>query len=131
MGSISLKQFQDQVSELLLRHRSILDVLSKYQQSNAATNRAIIKSITECGCIEVHATKQTFAPNLTLEQAKELLDTHLTGQLCDNCQDIIASEIGKNLFYLASLCNLLQLDLESIISKESDKCSTLGLFNLS
>lgn len=131
MGSISLKQFQDQVSELLLRHRSILDVLSKYQQSNAATNRAIIKSITECGCIEVHATKQKFAPNLTLEQAKELLDTHLTGQLCDSCQDIIASEIGKNLFYLASLCNLLQLDLESIISKESDKCSTLGLFNLS
>lgn len=131
MSSFSLKEFQEQVSDLLLRHRSVLDVLSKYQQSNAAVNRAIIKAITDCGCIQVHATKQKYSATMTLEQAKELLDTHVGGKLCENCQDVIGAELGKNLFYTASLCNLLDINLESVVSKESDKCSTLGLFNLS
>lgn len=131
MSSLTLKQFQDQVSELLLRHRSLLDVLSKYQQSNAAANRAIVKAITECGCIEVNASKQKYLDTMTLEEAKTLLDTHLSGHLCENCHDIIRSELGKNLFYMASLCNLLELDLDAIVSKESEKCTTLGLFNLS
>lgn len=131
MNSLTLKQFQDQVSELLLRHRSLLDVLSKFQQSNAAANRAIVKAITECGCIEVNASKQRYSSTMSLEEAKTLLDTHVSGDLCENCNDIIRSELGKNLFYMASLCNLLQLDLDAIVSKESEKCTTLGLFNLS
>ena len=131
MSSLDLKQFQTQVSELLLRHRSLLDVLSKYQQSNAAANRAVVKAITDCGCIQVHASKQKYTSNLTLDQAKELVDTHVTGELCENCLDVVGAELGKNLFYIASLCNLLDLDLQGIVEKESDKCSTLGRFNLS
>lgn len=131
MSPLTLKQFQDQVSELLLRHRSLLDVLSKYQQSNAAVNRSVVKAVTECGCIEVDASKQHYTSTMTLEQAKERLETHLSGQLCEHCIDIVQAEIGKNLFYMASLCNLLNLDLEQIVRQESEKCSTLGLFNLS
>lgn len=130
MSTLSLKEFQDQVSALLLRHRSMLDVLSKFQQSNAAANRAVVKSITECGCIQVHASKQHFTSEMTLEQAKEQLDTHMTGQVCEHCKEIIASELGKNLFYMASLCNLLDMDMEKVVAEESAKCSTLGLFNI-
>jgi hypothetical protein len=131
LSSLNLKDFQDQVSELLLRHRSMLDVLSKFQQSNAAANRAVVKAITDCGCVQVHASKQKYTEEMTLEQAKAELDSHVSGQVCEHCKEVITAELGKNLFYMASLCNLLDMDLEKIVSQESAKCSTLGLFNLS
>lgn len=131
MSAPSLKDFQDQVSELLLRHRSVLDVLSKLQQSGAAVNRSVIKSITECGCVEVTARKQTYTPEMTLEQAKLQLNTHLEGQLCENCMEVVGDEIGKHLFYLSALANLLDVDLEETVESESKKCAALGLFNMS
>ncbi|GAA3412007.1 DUF1573 domain-containing protein [Paenibacillus hodogayensis] len=131
MSGLTLKQFQEQVSDLLLRHRSLLDVLSKAQQSNASVNRSVIKSVTECGCISLQANKQPYPDNVTLEEAKSLIQTHVNGTLCENCVDAITVQIGKHLFYLSAMCNLLDLDLDDILSKESQKCSTLGLFNLS
>ena len=130
MSTLSLKEFQEQVSELLLRHRSILDVLSKYDQSNSSVHRSVIKSITECGCVEVHASKQPFSENMTLEEAKESLESHVEGRLCDGCMEAVTSELGRNIFYMSALCNLLNVDLEEVITKESGKCSTLGLFRL-
>ncbi len=131
MSSLSLKEFQNQVSELLLRHRSILDVLSKYDQSNSSVHRSVVKAITECGCVEVRASKQPYTENMTLEQAKDILQTHMSGNLCDNCLEAVSSELGRNIFYMAALCNLLGIDLGEVITKESSKCSTLGLFRLS
>jgi hypothetical protein len=131
MDSLTLKQFQDQVSELLLRHRSLLDVLSKFQQSNAAVNRSVVKSITECGCIQVNAVKQDYQDEMTLQEAKKTQDTHVDGQLCEHCLEVVSSEIGKNLFYMSALGNLLDVNLEEVVEKESKKCSTLGLFNMS
>jgi NTP pyrophosphatase (non-canonical NTP hydrolase) len=131
VSALTLKEFQQQVSDLLLRHRSLLDVLSKSQQSNASINRSIVKAVTECGCIELHADKQAYSAELSLEEARRLLKTHVNGQLCDSCLEVVTAEIGKNLFYLSSLCNLLGLDLEDVMEKESKKCATLGLFNLS
>ncbi|WNQ14134.1 DUF1573 domain-containing protein [Paenibacillus aurantius] len=131
MNSLSLNQFQEQVSELLLRHRSVLDVLSKFQQSNAAVQRSVTKAITECGCVQVHAGKQQYSKEMTIEDAKKLLDTHMNGHLCENCLEIVSAEMGKNLFYMASLCNLLDIDMENVVDNESKKCSTLGYFNLS
>ncbi|MGM1049701.1 hypothetical protein SAMN05661091_0455 [Paenibacillus uliginis N3/975] len=131
MSAPSLQAFQDQVSELLLRHRSLLDVLSKNGQSNASVNRAVTKAITECGCIELHATKQTFDMGADLEQAKELAGTHVDGHLCENCREAISSELGRNLFYMSAMANLLDIQLDEVVVKESQKCSTLGLFNLS
>lgn len=131
MSTIQLSEFQKQVSELLLRHRSLLDVLSKYDQSNASVHRSIVKAITECGCVEVNGKKQRFAPEMTLEEAKNTLETHMSGQLCDTCLDAVSAEFGRNLFYMSSLCNLLNINLEDVIDREMKKCSTLGLFNLS
>lgn len=127
----SLHAFQDQVSELLLRHRSLLDVLSKTGQSGASVNRAVAKAITECGCIEVHAKKQDYELDSSLEDAKAQLDNHVQGSLCENCKEVIMSELGRSLFYMSALCNLLEINLEDVVERESQKCSTLGLFNMS
>jgi hypothetical protein len=38
--------------------------------------------------------------------------------------------MGRNLFYLSAMCNQLGIRLDDVVRKESEKCSTLGLFNL-
>ncbi|GGG06844.1 DUF1573 domain-containing protein [Paenibacillus abyssi] len=130
MSAPTLEQFQQQVSELLLRHRSLLDILSKYGQTGASVNRAVTKAVTECGCIELNARKQDFPDELELEQAKMKLEKHMSGQLCEHCKDVLRSELGKNLFYMSALCNQLEISLDEVVTHESKKCSTLGLFNL-
>jgi NTP pyrophosphatase (non-canonical NTP hydrolase) len=130
MSAPTLNQFQQQVSELLLRHRSLLDVMSKYGQSGAAVNRAVTKAVTDCGCIELNARKQQYAKESNLEDAKETLQSHLTGEVCEHCRDALKSELGRNLFYMTALCNHLDIKLDEVIAEESNKCSTLGLFNL-
>lgn len=131
MGSLSLQDFQNQVSDLLLRHRSLLDVLSKNGQSSASLNRAVVKAVTDCGCIEIHATQQTFEPELNLASSKEVVGTHVSGQLCENCKEFISTELGRSMFYLSALCNLLDINMDEVVAEESTKCSTLGLFNMS
>ncbi|MCG7410663.1 DUF1573 domain-containing protein [Paenibacillus sp. ACRRX] len=131
MSTPNLQTFQDQVADLLLRHRSLLDVLSKCGQSDSSVNRAVTKAITECGCLEVHAKRQPYQPEMDLDQAKHSLESHLQGHLCENCKDVIRAELGKHLFYMSALCNLLDIRLDEVVKQESSKCSTLGVFNLS
>ncbi|MNZ57926.1 hypothetical protein D3C78_759190 [compost metagenome] len=131
MSAPSLQSFQEQVSELLLRHRSLLDVMSKLGQTNAAAVRSVTKAVTECGCIELHATKQDFKSGMDLQQAQETIHKHVQGELCENCRDAITNELGRNLFYMSALCNLVGIDMDEVVELESQKCSTLGLFNMS
>lgn len=131
MSTTQLTQFQELVSELLLRHRSILDVLSKLDQAGSSVHRSVVKSITECGCIEINASKQTYSEDWTPEEAREMLQSHVNGSLCENCREVVIMELGKNLFYMSALCNLLDLRLDDVVQSESKKCSTLGFFNLS
>ncbi|MGH4138732.1 DUF1573 domain-containing protein [Clostridium sp.] len=125
--------FQNSVDGSLLRHRSILDIITKLQESEARVNRAVVKSITNCGCIKVEAKKQYTPANiddLDLDTLSSSLDTHMEGKLCENCREVIEREIGNNLFYTTSLCNLLDLNLYDVILKEYDKINTLGKYNL-
>ncbi|MEK3883838.1 DUF1573 domain-containing protein [Paenibacillus sp. PL2-23] len=130
MNAPTMEQFQQQVSELLLRHRSLLDVMSKLGQSSASVNRAVTKAVTDCGCIELNASRQLYSGEMNLEEAKETLVNHLSGALCEHCKDVVKSELGRNLFYMTAMCNLLQIQLDEVVSEEYNKCSTLGLFNL-
>lgn len=123
-------EFQYTVRELLIRNKSILDSLTKYQDSNARVNRAIIKAVTHCGCIKIDASKQNYSEDEDFETIKQQLSTHLEGELCDDCRDAIEKEVGKNLFYLASMCNNLDLNIYDILIKELDRIKTLGKFNL-
>ncbi len=130
MGAPTLQEFQSQVSDLLLRHRSLLDVVTKFSQSNASVNRAVSKSITECGCIALNARNQGFSAEMPLDQANRQSKSHMEGELCEQCREIIRNEMGKNLFYMSAMCNLLDISLEDVVEREADKCSTLGWFNL-
>lgn len=131
MSGKDLKQFQEEVSELVIRHRSLLDILSKYHQASSSVHRSVAKAITECGCIELAAKKQNYMENMSKDQAIELLETHVKGNPCEQCKEVISAELGSNLFYMSALCNLLDINLDEVVSNESNKCSTLGFFNMS
>ena len=64
----------------------------------------------------------------SLEHLSEVFSTHTDGKICDNCREVIEREIGTNLFYLASLCNILDINLYDVLIKETEKMNTLGKF---
>ncbi len=123
-------EFQYTVQELLVRNKSIIDQLTKFQDSNARVNRTIVKAVTQCGCIKINAQKQPFSEDGEFDEIQTTFQTHMEGNLCDNCRDLVEKEIGSNLFYLASLCNTLDLNLYDIIIKEHDRVKVLGKYTL-
>ena len=128
MKDIIFDEFQNSVNDSLLRHKSILDLITKYSESNSRVNRAIAKAVTNCGCIKINASKQNMNQEDSLENISNHLNTHITGNLCDNCREIIEGEIGNNIFYLVALCNDLGISLYDILIKETEKINTLGKF---
>ncbi|MDV4152247.1 DUF1573 domain-containing protein [Clostridium sp. AL.422] len=128
MKDIIIDSFQNDVNNSLLRHRSILDIMTKLNEANSRVNRAIAKSVTNCGCIKISAEKQNdFDTDNSLPPS---LSTHIEGSLCNNCREVIEAEIGNNIFYLTSLCNCLDLNLYDIFLKEENKINILGKFTL-
>lgn len=130
MKDLLFNHFQDSVDEILLRHKSILDVLTKFQESQTRVSRAVVKSVTTCGCVQIESRKQNFQDEISLEELRNYLDTHLRGTICDNCRDVIEKELGNNVFYIAALCNLLDISMYDVVLKEYEKIKTLGVFNM-
>jgi hypothetical protein len=130
LKDILVDEFQYIAQELLVRNKSILDLITKYQDSNARANRGIIKAVTQCGCIKVNGKKQAFPQDGDFEEVRSSMSTHIDGKLCENCRDIIEKDLGRNLFYLTSICNTLDLNLYDIILKEHDRIKMLGKYNL-
>lgn len=130
LKDIAFRDFQETVSDSLLYNRSILDILSKTQECNTRLHRSIVKAVTSCGCIKINAGKQEVAKEATLSDLKKLLDTHLDGKLCPSCRDVVETDMGRVLFYLAVLCNLLDVDLYDVIVKEQKTLQVLGVYNL-
>ena len=128
MKDIIFDEFQNSVNDSLLRHKSVLDLITKYSESSARVNRAVAKAVTKCGCININASKQ-FLPNEdSIDMISASLNTHINGEICENCREVIEREIGNNLFYLTALCNSLNINLYDVLLKESDKINTLGKF---
>lgn len=129
MKDIIFDNFQNDVNESLLRHKSILDIITKYSESSARVNRAVAKAVTNCGCINISASKQNMSDsNQSLTEYGNSIENHIDGNLCENCREIIEREMGNNLFYLTSLCNSLDINLYDVLIKEDDKINTLGKF---
>lgn len=129
MKDLLCDQFQETVAEYLIRHRSVLDVMAKLQEANARANRAITKAVTSCGCIKIDAGRQQVPADISIQEMKEHMANHISGQLCEHCRDILEAELGNNLFYLAAICNLFDLNLYDILLKEHKKLAALGVFN--
>lgn len=132
MNDIIFDDFQYCVNNSLIRHKSILDIITKYSESTSKVNRAIIKAVTNCGCININAHKQNIDfSKSSIDDFSACMTTHLNGDLCENCRDVIEEELGNNLFYLMALCNTLDINLYDVLIKEYNKINTLGKFNLS
>lgn len=131
MKDIIFDDFQNCVSDSLIRHKSILDSLTKYTESSAKVNRSIAKAVTNCGCININAKKQyVLSEEDSIENLNNRIKSHISGKLCDNCREIIEKEIGNNLFYLTSLCNNLDISLYDVLIEEYNNINTLGKFSL-
>jgi hypothetical protein len=123
--------FQTAVDEYLIRHRSVLDVLTKYQEATSRVNRAIAKTVTECGCVEVNASRQHAPDHTAYSDLKQFMSSHLSSQPCDHCKEIISTELGHSLFYMTALCNLIGVSFHEIMLQECKNVTTLGAFHLS
>jgi len=80
--------------------------------------------------LAIDAHKKSLPEDAAFSDLKDLLDSQTKGELCDNCRDILETELGKQLFYIAALANTLDLNLKDVIEKEEKKLSTLTIFNL-
>jgi hypothetical protein len=119
INDIHFEDFQNVVGDLLMRNRSILDIISKVQTSAGRVNRAVVKAV-----------KQSFPDEADMENLVTLMSTQLNGKLCGECRHAIEKEVGGALFYLAALCNTLDISLYDVILKEKETLSTLGTYSL-
>ncbi len=131
MKDLLCDQFQETVDECLIRHKNILDTVSKLQESVARVNRAVAKAVTDCGCVTVHAERHPIPEGISLEQLRTVLDSGVRGQLCDNCREVVEAEVGQTLFYLTGVLNAMDLNLYDCLLKEQKRISALGIFNFS
>lgn len=122
--------FQNAVDECLVRHKSIIDVITKLSESSSRVNRAVAKAVTSCGCVRIQAQRQEYPEEVPLAEMSRHVATHVSGRLCDQCREAVESEIGRNLFYLAALCNLTGLSLVDALIKENERLSALGVYNV-
>jgi hypothetical protein len=141
MKDLIFDEFQNSVDSSLLRHKSILDILSKLQESESRVNRSVVKAVTSCGCVKIKAEKQgiNYSLNddkentidkLPLDDLEIPLSSHIQGELCDNCRKIIEREIGNHLFYITSLCNSLDINLYDVLLTEYKNITTFDKINL-
>lgn len=120
--------FQQAVSHCLIRHRSVLDIVTKLQEASARVNRAMLKAATTCGCVAIMARKPQIPPDLTLDELRQFMPTHIEGELCPGCREVMEDEIGALLFFTAALCSTSDLNLQDIMNKERRKLYALGVF---
>ncbi|NMA49608.1 MAG: DUF1573 domain-containing protein [Tissierellia bacterium] len=125
----TVDSLQDEVKHSLVRHKSILDIMTKLQEYNSRIDRAIAKSVTSCGCIEIHAKKQEFESK-SLEDMVEKVDSHITGDICPNCKEVLEQEIGAYIYFLTALANTLDFKLSDTIQKELERTKALGVYGM-
>ena len=130
MSNLTYEKFQVAVEEYLIRHKNILDIMTKIQECSSKVNRAIAKCVTECGCMEISAKRQTFPDDVSLADLRNFMDSQIYGTLCHDCKEVLEKEIGQLFFYLTALCSVLGLDINEIIRNNFQCINTLGVFNL-
>lgn len=123
MKDVIYDEFQNKVDDVLIRHANFLDILSKVDEASSKTNRAAVKTITQCGCVHLNTDVKNDDPD-SLER------NHLTGDICPVCREKLEEELGKLQFYINALCNALDLNMYDILLKEYNKINTLGRFSL-
>jgi len=122
--------FQKSVDDVLVRHASILDVITKLQDSSSKINRAAVKTITNCGCVKLSTIPNSTPEDANYTELRNFTLTQTEGKICSVCKEKVEQEIGNNLFYLAALCNHFDLSLNDVLTHEKSSLDTLGKFSL-
>lgn len=130
MKDLIYDQFQNKVDETLIRHANVLDIMTKFSDATSKTNRALVKTITECGCVTLKTTELQVPEGASYDELKDIKGNSLTSNLCPACREVIEKEMGNLQFYLAALCNEVDINLYDVMLKEYNRISTLGKFNL-
>jgi len=130
MKDLIIDQFQNSVEEVLIRHVSLLDIITKFSEASSKVNRAVAKSTTSCGCMKLTPCSNDLPEDATYDQLKDQAHTELNGELCPVCREKIESEIGNLMFYLAAMCNKADVNMYDVFLKEYDRIQTLGKYNL-
>lgn len=127
-----LEMFQTFIDDILIRNKSILDQITKLQDACTHLNRSICKAATTCGCITIDAKKQPYniTKDLSLDELKGLMKTHIQGELCENCQELVEKEIGRLLFYLGAIANTFDISLSDVLQHEKQRTEILGKYSL-
>ncbi|NLY19304.1 MAG: DUF1573 domain-containing protein [Clostridiaceae bacterium] len=125
-----LDEFQRTSNELLIRNKNILDSMTKMTDSCARVSRTLVKAATHCGCIKIIGDKQQTSGISGMDEMKQHMKSQVKGSLCGNCRDLLEKEIGRNLFYLAAICNALDLNLYDILTSEMERVKLLGKYSL-
>lgn len=128
--SDNLVEFQNMVMLSQLRNKSILDTISKVNEQASMLSRAVTKSATYCGCININAKKQIYRADMTLNENRLLQDTHILGSLCPLCKEKVEEEMGDLLFYLAATGIALDINIDEVIEKKLSALKTLGVYTL-
>ncbi|TCT14385.1 hypothetical protein EDC18_106189 [Natranaerovirga pectinivora] len=118
------EELQFLVEEYECINKSILDQITKLSEYSNKINRSIIKACTQCGCLKIEGKKLDF------ETAHDELDTQCYGNICPDCKEFVEKNMGSCLYYLAALCNTLDLNLYDILLKEVKKVDLLRKYNI-
>ena len=121
--SLNLDRLQQAIKKYYHRNKGIMDTLSKLNVATAKTQRAVIKTATQCGCTEIFVTKQP--PGFNGEA-----ESMLVGSVCPSCRETLEKNMGDVLFYLISLMMLTGTDTETVVTEQIRQMEWLGKFNL-
>ena len=130
MKDHTTEDFQSTVDAVLTRNKSLLDIISKCQQSMSGVERTIVKAVTNCGCVQIEGKRQNVPESASLTEMKTYMDNQVRGALCPRCREVLDRELGKNLFYLFALCNTLDMDVYDVLTHEKERLNTLGKYSL-
>jgi len=130
LKDLTMEDFQTTVDQVLTRNKSLLDIMSKCQQSLAGVERTVIKAVTNCGCVQIEGKRQVVPETASLSEMKDYMDNQVRGELCPRCRELLDREMGKNLFYLTALCNTLNIDIYEVLTNEKERLNTLGKYSL-
>lgn len=120
MESDLIKEYQECASKVLSRNKSVLDILTKLQCANARVARSVVKAVTSCGCIAVDGGKNS----------PDSAESQIRGEICDDCETTIKTEIGEAMFYTASLCNALGISFEDVFRRDMNRSDMMGQYSL-
>mgnify|MGYP005816373187 CR=1 FL=1 len=131
--------FQEAVQGSLLAERSVLDVSARLIEASNRVQRALFYAATNCGCVSIevgrpstHGTSAESLATKTAAASASMVSNRstpsITGSLCESCRDTLEAEMGRQMYYLAVLCNATDASLYDILIKELRRLTTLGEF---